>query len=82
MRRHAGKRLGDFNVPIAGRVREVGQVGLIGHNHVRVVPTDDFAEKPWRQINKSVKPVLRGEFEGVRSRFVHGDDSRAACAAM
>jgi hypothetical protein len=63
MRRHAGKHLGDFNVPIGGRVREISQVGLIGHEHVRVVPTDDFAEKPWRQVNNCVKPVLRSEFE-------------------
>jgi hypothetical protein len=71
MCRHAGEHLGDVNVSIAGRVREIGQVGLIGHEYVRVVPTDDFAEKPWRQIDNGVKPVLRGEFE-VPLDSIHG----------
>lgn len=66
MCRHAGKHLDDFNVAIAGRVGEIGQVGLIGHEHVRVVPTDDFAKKtvaPDQQLRQA------GSARRVRSAF-------------
>jgi len=53
----------NFHVAIASRIREIAQVRFVSHEDVRVVPTEDLAEEPWRKVRNCVEPVLLRKFE-------------------
>jgi hypothetical protein len=53
----------NFRVAIACRIREIAQVRFVSHEDIRIIPTDDLAEEPWRNVRHCVEPVPLREFE-------------------